>query len=130
MWRHWRPWATLHLLGTRPTNACPPYLKGLIWALLPLRLDPLHPAMFPMKFFEYSWLRACPFGGTAIDALAAVRQPGPLLGAHHRRSLRTAIAAALRGEGPALAERLARSRGPHATGARTEAMLQDLKRLE
>ncbi|WP_372806994.1 glycosyltransferase [Pontiella sp.] len=43
----------VHLLGPRPYELLPSYLKGFDVALLPCRLNDYTKAMFPMKFFEY-----------------------------------------------------------------------------
>lgn len=43
----------IHLLGPRPYNDLPAYLKGFDVALLPNVLNDYTAAMFPMKFFEY-----------------------------------------------------------------------------
>ena len=117
----------VHLLGTRPYNALPAYLKGLDLGLLPLRLTPYTQAMFPMKFFEYL-AAGLPVVATAIDALQPFASLA-LLRPPTAEAFATAIAAALRGEGPALAERLAGA-AAHTYRGRTEAMLQDLSRLE
>jgi len=76
----------VHLLGTRPYNALPAYLKGLDLGLLPLRLTPYTQAMFPMKFFEYL-AAGLPVVATAIDALQPFASLA-LLAPTHRRSLR------------------------------------------
>ncbi len=117
----------VHLLGTRPYDALPSWLKGLDLGLLPLRQTPYTRAMFPMKFFEYL-AAGLPVVATAIDALqpfgdlALLCPPTP-------EAFATAIAAALRGDGPGRPERLAGA-AAHTYRGRTEAMLQDLSRLE
>jgi glycosyltransferase involved in cell wall biosynthesis len=116
----------VHLLGTRPYNDLPAYLKGLDLGLLPLRLSPYTQAMFPMKFFEYL-AAGLPVVATAIDALepfghlALLRQPTA-------EAFAAAISAALEGDGPTQQQRLAGA-AAHTYRGRTEAMLQDLSQL-
>jgi glycosyltransferase involved in cell wall biosynthesis len=43
----------IHLLGPRPYQSLPAYLKGFDVAILPNRLNEYTKSMFPMKFFEY-----------------------------------------------------------------------------
>jgi glycosyltransferase involved in cell wall biosynthesis len=43
----------IHLLGPRPYDVLPDYLRGFDVAVLPCRLNAYTTAMFPMKFFEY-----------------------------------------------------------------------------
>lgn len=43
----------IHLLGPRPYQDLPSYMKGLDVALLPLQKNAYTHSMFPMKFFEY-----------------------------------------------------------------------------
>lgn len=45
--------SNLHLLGPRPYQELPTYLKGFDVALLPNQLNEYTASMFPMKFFEY-----------------------------------------------------------------------------
>jgi len=49
--------------------------------------DPLHPAMFPMKFLSSIWRRACPWLATAIDALQPFASLA-LAALHPRKALR------------------------------------------
>lgn len=43
----------IHLLGPKPYDTLPDYLRGFDVAVLPIRLNDYTAAMFPMKFFEY-----------------------------------------------------------------------------
>lgn len=45
--------SNIHLLGPRPYNSLPAYLKGFDVALLPNNVNEYTDSMFPMKFFEY-----------------------------------------------------------------------------
>jgi glycosyltransferase involved in cell wall biosynthesis len=45
--------ANVHLLGPRPYDRLPDYLRGFDVATLPCPPNPYTEAMFPMKFFEY-----------------------------------------------------------------------------
>ncbi|MGO9570601.1 MAG: glycosyltransferase [Desulfomonilaceae bacterium] len=43
----------VHLLGHRPYQALPNYLRGIDVAVLPCKINPYTRSMFPLKFFEY-----------------------------------------------------------------------------
>ena len=45
--------SNVHLLGTRPFDALPSFIKGFDVCLLPNRLNRYTVHMFPLKFFEY-----------------------------------------------------------------------------
>lgn len=116
----------VHLVGTRAYTDLPGWLKGFDVALLPQRFNRYTQAMFPMKFFEYL-AAGVPVVATAIDALlpfadlALLCDPSP-------EAFEAAITAALAGQGPPLAQRLAGA-ADHTYRSRTEAMLADLARL-
>jgi glycosyltransferase involved in cell wall biosynthesis len=62
----------VHLLGWRPYEALPDYLRGIDAALLPQQINDYTRAMFPMKFFEYL-AAGKPIVGTPLPALAEFR---------------------------------------------------------
>jgi glycosyltransferase involved in cell wall biosynthesis len=62
----------VHLLGWRPYEALPGYLRGIDVALLPQQINDYTRAMFPMKFFEYL-AAGCPVIATPLPALAEFR---------------------------------------------------------
>ncbi|WP_322032445.1 glycosyltransferase [Paraburkholderia sp. J76] len=59
----------VHLLGARPYECLPAYLKGIDVAILPSRLNEYTRGMFPMKFFEYL-AAGKPVVATNLHALA------------------------------------------------------------
>ena len=62
----------VHLLGWRPYETLPSYLRGIDVALLPQQVNDYTRAMFPMKFFEYL-AAGCPVIATPLPALAEFR---------------------------------------------------------
>jgi len=103
----------VHLLGPKPYELLPAYLKGFDVALLPS-------GMFPMKFFEYL-AAGCPVVSTRLPALRAFRHVADLAGTP--AEFVAAVERAVRGEGPPLAERLAVAR-EHTYERRTTRMMQ------
>jgi glycosyltransferase involved in cell wall biosynthesis len=109
----------LHLLGPRPYDVLPAYLKGFDVAMLPNAINDYTASMFPMKFFEY--LAAgrpvvsvdLPAIRAYHDAVAIATSPAEFV---------TAIDAMIRGKGPPLEERLALARA-HTWAARTDRMI-------
>jgi len=115
--------ANVHLIGYRPYDMLPAYLKGFDVAILPLRLNAYTQAMFPMKFFEYL-AAGCPVVASRIDALKPYANLAFLVDpCEDQFSL--AIMQALSGAGPSLAQRLAGSL-QHNYHSRTQAMLGHL----
>jgi len=102
-------------------------LKGLDLGLLPLRLTPYTQAMFPMKFFEYL-AAGLPVVATPSTPCKAFARPGPAAPTH-AEAFATAIAAALRGEGPAPSRAVA-DRGPHLPGPPPKRCCSDLMPTE
>jgi len=115
--------ANVHFLGPRPYSALPGYLKGFAVALLPSALNDYTRGMFPMKFFEYL-AAGCPIVSTALPALRAYAHVASLAASHDE--FVAAIEAALRGDGPPLAARLAVAR-EHTYERRTARMLELLE---
>lgn len=60
--------ANVHLLGPRPYDQLPAYLRGFDLALLPCPLNAYTRSMFPMKFFEYV-AAGVPVVASALPAL-------------------------------------------------------------
>ncbi|MFM0095238.1 glycosyltransferase [Paraburkholderia nemoris] len=60
----------VYLMGPRPYEVLPAYLKGLDVALLPNKINAYTQAMFPMKFFEYI-AAGKPVVATNLNALSA-----------------------------------------------------------
>ncbi len=48
-----RRWPNVHLLGQKPRNELPAYLKGMAVALVPYKPGELTRNIFPLKLFEY-----------------------------------------------------------------------------
>ena len=59
----------VHLLGHRPYERLPDYLRGFDVATIPCKLNEYTKSMFPMKFFEYL-AAGKPVVTTPLDALA------------------------------------------------------------
>ena len=110
----------VHLLGPKPYELLPAYLKGFDVALLPSAMNRYTRGMFPMKFFEYL-AAGCPVVGTRLPALRAFCHVADLAGTP--AEFVAAVERAARGEGPPLAERLAVAR-EHTYERRTTRMMQ------
>ena len=117
--------SNVHLLGHRPYADLPGYLAHADVALLPLQRNEYTRHMFPMKFFEYL-AAGCPVVATAIPSLEDQRDVAWLC-PPTADAFQAAIASALAGEGPPLAQRLERS-GTFTYGNRTASMLTCLER--
>ncbi|KZR85050.1 glycosyltransferase [Synechococcus sp. MIT S9504] len=119
----WRRLANVHLLGTRDYSTLPAYLAHADVALLPLQLNDYTRHMYPMKFFEYL-AAGCPVVATAIPALADQADVA-MLCPPDAPAFEAAIHRALAQQGPALGQRLERSR-LNTYFTRTRAMLDCL----
>ena len=121
-----RAFPNVHWLGPRPYAELPNWLAHADVALLPLQLNSYTRNMFPMKFFEYL-AAGLPVVATAIPSLERFRGSALFAppGAEH---LEAAISRALKGQGPALSERLALARH-HTYKERTQEMLVLLNQL-
>jgi len=117
----------VHLLGTRSYGELPDYLRGFDVGLLPLRLNAYTQSMFPMKFFEYL-AAGLPVVSSAIDALQPFADVAFLCDTT-ATAFASAIAAALKKEGPTIQKRLAAA-AANTYNKRTQAMLNDLAKLE
>jgi glycosyltransferase involved in cell wall biosynthesis len=113
----------LHLLGPRPYELLPSYLKGFDVAMLPAAMNSYTRGMFPMKFFEYL-AAGCPVVSTALPALRAFGDVACL--AETPEHFVAGCARALRGYTPPLATRLAVAR-EHTYERRTARMMQLLE---
>ncbi len=58
----------IHLMGPRPYESLPDYLRGFDAAVIPAPLNDYTRAMFPMKFFEYL-AAGCPVITTKLNSL-------------------------------------------------------------
>jgi glycosyltransferase involved in cell wall biosynthesis len=116
----------LHLLGPRPYNALPAYLKGMDVALLPNSINEYTDSMFPMKFFEYL-ASGRPVVSVALKALKDFGDVAFLSDSNSR--FITNIERALAGEGAPLARRLEISR-EYTYEARTSRMLSIIGSLQ
>jgi glycosyltransferase involved in cell wall biosynthesis len=123
------PWASaeplrglsnVHLLGPRPYEVLPAYLKGFDVAVLPSALNDYTSGMFPMKFFEYL-AAGCPVVATALPALQAFGAVACL--AETTVGFIAGVEKAVRGECSPLAARLAVAR-EHTYERRTGLMMQ------
>ena len=110
----------VHLLGPKPYELLPAYLKGFDVALLPTVMNRYTRGMFPMKFFEYL-AAGCPVVGTRLPALRAFGDVAELV--ETPQGFVAAVERAARGEGPPLAARLAVAR-EHTYERRTTRMMQ------
>ncbi len=113
----------IHLLGPRPYQNLPAYLKGFDVALLPNTLNDYTANMFPMKFFEYL-AAGKPVVAVDLDPKAPNEDTLPI--PQTTEAFIAGIADALAGEAPSLAARLALAKR-HTYAARTEKMLELIK---
>jgi glycosyltransferase involved in cell wall biosynthesis len=113
----------LHLLGPKPYETLPAYLKGFDVAILPAAMNDYTRSMFPMKFFEYL-AAGCPVVSTALPALRAFADVAYLAATH--ADFVVGVEKALRGNAPALATRLAVAR-EHTYERRTARMMDLLE---
>ncbi|MFM7674859.1 MAG: glycosyltransferase [Synechococcus sp.] len=112
----------LHLLGPRPYEALPAYLKGGAVGLIPARINDYTRAMFPMKFFEFL-AAGLPVVATPLPALEPY---GAVVGlAADAEGFAAAVARALRPDPAAAAERQ-RLAGEATYQARSRRMLAAL----
>ena len=123
------PWASaeplrglpnVHLLGPKPYDLLPHYLKGFAVAILPSARNDYTHGMFPMKFFEYL-AAGCPVVATTLPALQAFGDIACLAETHG--DFIAGVERAVQGEGPPLASRLAVAR-EHTYERRTGLMMQ------
>jgi glycosyltransferase involved in cell wall biosynthesis len=110
----------VHLLGPKPYELLPAYLKGFDVALLPSVMNRYTRGMFPMKFFEYLGA-GCPVVGTQLPALRAFRDVADLAGTP--AEFVAAVERVAHGQAPPLEERLAVAR-EHTYERRTMRMMQ------
>ena len=115
----------VHLLGPKPYTELPAYLAAADVALLPLQLNDYTRHMNPMKFFEYL-AAGCPVVATAIPSLLEQADVASLC-PPQAGAFQEAIATVLQGDGPDLAQRLARAE-QFTYARRTASMLQCLSR--
>ena len=113
----------LHLLGPKPYEALPAYLKGFDAAILPAAINDYTRGMFPMKFFEYL-AAGCPVVSTALPALHDFGNVATLAETHG--DFVAGVERTLHGDGPTLATRLAVAR-EHTYERRTARMMQLLE---
>ncbi len=111
------------LIGPVAYADLPAWLAHADLALLPLQLNGYTRHMFPMKFFEYL-SAGLPVVATAIPSLEPHGDVAWLC-APEADAFGRAIAAALKGQGPQLQQRLARA-ATQTYAARTDAMLRVL----
>jgi glycosyltransferase involved in cell wall biosynthesis len=71
----------VHLLGPRPYDRLPDYLRGFDVATIPSPANPYTAAMFPMKFFEYL-AAGLPVVATHVPALAEFSRACDLVASH------------------------------------------------
>jgi glycosyltransferase involved in cell wall biosynthesis len=116
----------LHLLGPRPYQDLPAYLKGMDVALLPNSINEYTDSMFPMKFFEYL-ASGRPVVSVALKALKDFGDVAFLSDSNSR--FISNIQRALAGEGAPLARRLEISR-EYTYEARTSRMLSIIGSLQ
>jgi glycosyltransferase involved in cell wall biosynthesis len=116
----------VHLLGPRPYDLLPAYLKGMDVAMLPNAINAYTESMFPMKFFEYL-AAGRPVVSVDLPALRPFADVVSLAGS--AESFAAAIRAALDGQIAPLDDRLALARA-HTYDARTDRMLELLDRSE
>lgn len=110
----------VHLLGPRPYEALPGYLKGFDAVMLPNILNDYTASMFPMKFFEYL---AAGKPVVSVD-LPAIREFAPVASlCVSTEDFVAALDAAIRGSGPTLEARLNVAR-KHTYAARTDRMME------
>ena len=112
--------SNIHLLGPRPYQNLPAYLKGFDVALLPNTLNDYTANMFPMKFFEYL-AAGKPVVAVDLDAITAYADTVRI--AKTTDAFIAGISAALAGDAPSLSARLALARR-HTYAARTAKMLE------
>jgi glycosyltransferase involved in cell wall biosynthesis len=99
--------SNIHLLGGRPYESLPAYLKGIDVAILPCLANEYTRSMFPMKFFEY-----------LAAGLPVVSTPLPALGDYASvatfcegaKAFAEALDSSVAGHGPELEVRLAAAR--------------------
>ncbi|MGH7502120.1 MAG: glycosyltransferase [Longimicrobiales bacterium] len=113
----------LHLLGPRPYDTLPAYLRGIDVALLPSATNDYTASMFPMKFFEYL---AAGRSVVSVDLPALRPFRDTVTIADSPAAFIASIEAALRGEAPPLDTRLAVARA-HTWDQRMERMLSLLE---
>lgn len=99
--------ANIHLLGGRPYDSLPRYLKAMDVAILPSNINDYTRSMFPMKFFEYL-AAGRPVVATSLPALADYHHAARF--ADTPADFVAAIASSLDGTAPDLATRLTAAR--------------------
>ena len=99
----------IHLLGPRPYQSLPAYLKGFDVALLPNTLNEYTANMFPMKFFEYL---AAGKPVVSVDLNAVRDYADTVCVATSVHAFIAGIEDALRGAAAPLAARLSLARQP------------------
>ena len=110
----------IHLLGPRPYQSLPAYLKGFDVALLPNTLNEYTANMFPMKFFEYL-AAGKPVVSVALDAVRDYADTVCVATSVH--AFIAGIEDALQGAAAPLAARLSLAR-KHTYQQRTARMLE------
>jgi glycosyltransferase involved in cell wall biosynthesis len=109
----------VYLMGARPYEKLPAYLKGLSVALLPNKINDYTRAMFPMKFFEYI-AAGKPVVATDLNALSAFSEACFI--ARNHESFIQGVEEALSDSNEMLAERLELARN-HTYEHRTARMM-------
>jgi len=109
----------LHLMGPRPYDQLPAYLKGIDVALLPNMINEYTDAMFPMKFFEYL-AAGRPVVSVDLKSLRDYSRMVAIAGSP--KEFITAIEATLGGNAPPIEHRLALAK-KHTYESRTRNML-------
>ena len=112
--------SNLHVLGPRPYETLPAYLKGFDAVMLPNVLNDYTASMFPMKFFEYL-AAGKPVVSVDLPAIRGFSHVSTLCRSTDEfvAALETAVA----GGGPALETRLQEAR-EHTYQARTDRMIE------
>lgn len=115
----------IHLLGPRPYEELPAYLKASHVAILANRENDYTRSMFPMKFFEYL-AAGRPVVSTPLDALRDYSDVATF--ARGAEAYIAAVEAALDGRAAPLESRLARAR-ENTYAVRTERMMRDVEQV-
>jgi len=116
----------IYLLGPKPYNTLPNYLKGIEAALLPNNINEYTASMFPMKFFEYL---AAGKSVVSVDLPAIKEFKTAVYIAKSSVDFLNGVELALSGHGAPLRERLSLAQS-YTYEARTEKMMQLIESLK